>query len=474
MNWLLALVTSAAFVEIFVRLGVLEHARQVNRLARRSVLTIGYKRASDHWKEKAVGTYSVRMMAASLWLGFGMLLAVLPFLVAGFATQNGGDPFFAFVRGFAGIVACTAFAVGYAMVRSLLARAARDTGGGTEGNYDPSSKLLHRLALPSAVAEMSFDIECAVHGKDLPDATDSRHVFVTGLARAGTTVLMRSLHATGAYGSLTYRDMPFVLAPNLWQRLWQGSQKKHEEAIRAHGDGLRHGFDSPEALEEVFWRVQCGGDYIAADRLTPMEADGEVIEVYRKYVALILKATGQPRYLCKNNNHLLRLPSLARAFPQATILVPFRQPLAHAQSLLRQHRRFLEIHRQDPFARQYMQWLVHHEFGADHRPFCFGQEEPPGRDPLTLDYWLEIWTRAYRHVLEHHAGRVRFFSYERFTLETEAVWPPLCRKLGLPEQALPVEINRPGIGPETAQDDALFKDAASLHAELLEAGRWLV
>ena len=86
-------------------------------------------------------------------------------------------------------------------------------------DYGLLSRLLHRLALGvPAIAEASFDAEQALLGRQSIPAHGGRHVFVAGLARSGTTVLMRSLFETGEFCSLTYRDMPFVLAPGLWSR----------------------------------------------------------------------------------------------------------------------------------------------------------------------------------------------------------------------------------------------------------------
>ena len=74
--------------------------------------------------------------------------------------------------------------------------------------------------------ETSFDIERARFARRAREAMQGPPVFVCGLARAGTTVFMRLLHASGAFASPTYRDMPFPLAPNsgttlpasIWQR----------------------------------------------------------------------------------------------------------------------------------------------------------------------------------------------------------------------------------------------------------------
>ena len=60
------------------------------------------------------------------------------------------------------------------------------------------------------------------------------------------------------------------------------------------------------------------------------------MEKFIRYVGAVLVSDpeGRTRYLSKNNNNILRLPALARAFPQALILIPFRDPLTHAASLL--------------------------------------------------------------------------------------------------------------------------------------------
>lgn len=301
--------------------------------------------------------------------------------------------------------------------------------------YSFLDRLLHRLALSlTPVAEMSFDMDQPRAGPLMPGLCEARHVFVAGLARAGTTVLMRRLHASGAFRSLTYRDMPFVLAPNLWKSLSATSRRNLESAERAHGDGVRVDADSPESLEEVFWRVFDGRSYIAADHLCAHAPGAQLRETYQRYVGAILAsgAAGETRYLSKNNNNILRLGAIRRAFPNALILVPFRHPLAHAASLLRQHLHFSEVHAGDRFARDYMTWLVHHEFGGDHRPFRLGSDgdTPLPADTMSLDYWLELWLRTYRWLLETAPETVVFVGYEQLCADP-AVWRQLAALAGI-------------------------------------------
>jgi hypothetical protein len=300
-------------------------------------------------------------------------------------------------------------------------------------DYSALDKLMHRLALASpARAEMLHDIERGAFLKSAPP-DEERHVFVTGLARAGTTILMREIHCSAAFGSLTYADMPFVLAPNLWQRLSAKGRKPGPKAERAHGDGIEIGFDSPEALDEVYWRVFSGGDYIRSDRLVPHSPNDEQIEGYRDLIRLILRRTGRKRYLSKNNNHLLRLDSLARAFPNSVILIPIRDPHDHARSLLNQHLRFLDS---DAFTRSYMEWLGHHEFGATHRQFAW-DDAIPGGDPQRIDYWLAQWIAAHRWIdaLERAHANIQLVPYEALVRDP-GIWPAVARRIGIARASL--------------------------------------
>ena len=338
--------------------------------------------------------------------------------------------------------------------------------------YDGASRLFHKIALSGrATPELFFDIEKTMHGGDLADASEGAHVFVSGLARSGTTLLMRMLHDTSAFASLTYRDMPLVMAPNLWKKIGGAFQKTMTRRERAHGDGLEVDYDSPEALEEVFWRTFCGQDYIHADALRPMTADDEVIEEFRLYVALILKRYEKARYLSKNNNSILRLPSIVAALPQATVLVPFRDPLSQAVSLQRQHQRFTKTHSENAFSRHYMSWLAHHEFGGDQRRFVFDEaQDKDYGDPDNLSYWLDLWIDAYAYLSKQADGlgrNIMFFSYEQLTDAPEHVRAQLFERLDLKSDA-PLEVRDRPIDNHDHPALSRLDEARALYAEMTE------
>ena len=69
------------------------------------------------------------------------------------------------------------------------------------------------------------------------------------------------------------------------------------------------------------------------------------------------------RYLSNNNLNIARLAVLPGPLQEGMMLVPFRDPVQQAASMHRQHERFLQIHEEDDFVREYMEAIGHHEFG---------------------------------------------------------------------------------------------------------------
>ncbi len=330
--------------------------------------------------------------------------------------------------------------------------------------YNFSSKFLHRIALQSKMmAEISFDADNSFVNKKGIIFSDSP-VFISGLARSGTTMLMRYLYETGQFRSLTYLDMPFVLMPNLWKKL---SFKKPVEGLkeRAHRDGIMVSFESPEAFEEVFWRVFCGNQYIGKDRLELQKLDKGILKKFRTYIENVILSADkaeQTRYLSKNNNNILRLPYLYNSFPNTRLVIPFRNPLQHALSLLSQHIHFSKIQAEDKFTLDYMNWLGHFEFGLNQKPFHFNDDETframEITDKTELDFWLLSWKNYYAYALKNSSRESCFFSYEDFCFSPSSVLSRLFEELGLKafDRELPAfkpsEKEVPGYGQNLLQE----------------------
>jgi hypothetical protein len=127
-----------------------------------------------------------------------------------------------------------------------------------------------------------------------------------------------------------------------------------------------------------------------------VEATSRLKSCFRKIASVRQRPSAH--YLSKNNANIARLRLIPHAFPGAHLVVPVRRPAPHAASLLRQHRNFTAMHKNDDFARRYMRDIGHLEFGLLHKPIAFEGFEHSAYEPDCPDYWLAYWIAAFREV----------------------------------------------------------------------------
>jgi hypothetical protein len=357
---------------------------------------------------------------------------------------------------------------------------------GPELNYSFLDRLIHRVAFAVPPFQLiAADAENALFRTAFDGVDGGRPIFITSLPRAGTTLLLEALYRFPSLAPHLYRDMPFVMAPMLWSRLVGSFRKQAELRERAHGDGMQVGYDSPEAFEEVLWRAFWPEKY-AADRIELWQPDDGkeqakdfFIQHMKKIIAL--RRPERPhdsRYVSKNNANIARLDLIPRMFPDASIVVPFRSPVEHAISLLRQHTSFARMHAEQPFVRRYMADIGHYEFGELHRPIAFPRlaEFIGGRDPLGVDYWLAYWICAFDYVISRK-DRVILVPYEAACHDPSRALGAICMRAGIAEDgALAAAVSRFDEAPaprarDFVTDPALRDRATALHAALIEAAR---
>ena len=294
-----------------------------------------------------------------------------------------------------------------------------------ENRYSFSDRLLHRIAFSTSQLQVVLsDIEDTLYEKKFQDVKVDKPVFITAIPRAGTTLLLEMLVKGNEFVSHSYRDMPFVLMPLFWDMLSRAFRKEEQVRERAHGDGIKINVDSPEAFEEViwktFWKKQYREKYISTWSLEN-KSDGEFEQYFRNHLKKITllhssKKTESIRYLSKNNLNIARIPFLQKMFPDARVVVPFRDPVQHAASLLKQHLNFMKIHQEDSFAREYMAAIGHFDFGENLKPVDFDNWFSTGdpATPDTLTFWLQYWFAAHKYLQQKCNERVKLFNYDWF------------------------------------------------------------
>lgn len=313
-----------------------------------------------------------------------------------------------------------------------------------KNRYSRLDRFLHNLALGNkAVRALSFDINQTFLDLEADTHRNEPHVFVAGLARSGTSILLDVLFRSGNFSTLTYRHMPFVLAPNLWFKVNRSHRRTAGQVERAHGDGIKVDFDSPEAFEEVFWLTFCE-TYVRDQGIEVQAEDAISQDTLNKFVVFVQSVVSSSgsngasnRYLSKNNNNVIRLTSLRRAFPHAHIVIPFRNPSDHALSLCRQHDRFSQMQSDDTYVRDYMNWLGHHEFGLDQKPFLVaGIEETLEYNRATPNYWLSYWINIHRHLMVSAPPGSIFVNHDRLCACPEIYLDRLADRLSLRRESL--------------------------------------
>ena len=327
--------------------------------------------------------------------------------------------------------------------------------------YSELSQLFHRLVLDNYhIGRKLLAGQIKNIGAEASFKGDYSRVLITGLARSGTTALTKELAKRGPFASLDYSNMPVLLAPRLWAKVYK-PRKKNESSERAHGDCIKVGLASVEALEEYFFKVLKNDTYITEDGLLEHHLTQEENNLYRRYQNSI---AGEKIYLAKNNNTLLRLKSLLPLNSDLAVFMLIRHPLQHAYSLMVQHESFCAQQKTDPFVKEYMDWLGHHEFGEGERPFIFngkGDQTGVGKD---LNFWLERWVNYYRQIeVQENLFLIR---YEDFLQNPKGVLNLFQSKLSITLNYGEIKVFKKNDEPVETTNPELLAQANAIYSKL--------
>lgn len=116
MTHLLLLFVCILSVEVFIRLSFISHLNSILKVTKRVIHVIPKNKISDHWKEKVIPEYALRIMKYSLQILLILFLIMSLFFIADFFYNN----LLAFTLSFMGIIESSVFAFGYIYLRRLL------------------------------------------------------------------------------------------------------------------------------------------------------------------------------------------------------------------------------------------------------------------------------------------------------------------------------------------------------------------
>jgi len=102
-------------VEVFIRLNFLSHLDSILKVTKKVTYVIPQNNISDHWKEKVIPVYALRIMKYSLQILLILLFIMSLFFIADFFLNN----FLTFTLSLIGIIESMIFAFGYVFLRKL-------------------------------------------------------------------------------------------------------------------------------------------------------------------------------------------------------------------------------------------------------------------------------------------------------------------------------------------------------------------
>ena len=311
-----------------------------------------------------------------------------------------------------------------------------------------NSAALAALVLqhPAAWRVLS-DWESRLLANRLAATAIDRPVFITGLARAGTTILLRKLSELPDFAAHRYSDFPFLFTPYAWsllRRLFPASRQAPRE--RMHKDGIMVTAESPEAMEEVLWMAFFPHlhDPTVSNVLDNRVHRPDFESFFAEHIRKLILARAAQRYISKNNYNVTRLSYLARMFPDARFVLPVRAPHAHVASLMKQHRLFSQIQEADGAARQHLHLVGHFEFGLDRRPINPGDSdaiaavEDCWRRGEEARGWAKYWALIYRELADRLAADPELarsclvVRYEDLCDRPSATMTAVCEHIGVP------------------------------------------
>ncbi|WP_265516664.1 sulfotransferase family protein [Nitratireductor luteus] len=287
-------------------------------------------------------------------------------------------------------------------------------------------------------------------------------IYIAGLARSGSTILLELLARHPVTATHRYRDFPLVLTPWLWNWFVDRAGSRLQEASeRAHRDRIKVTPESPEAFEELIWMaffpqlhdpsmnaVLDGGDH-----------NPRFEAFYRDHMRKLLALRGGRRYLSKGNYNVTRVRYLKKLFSDARFIVPVRDPVWHIASLIKQHRLFASWEGEDRRVRDHMRRSGHFEFGLDRQPVNIGDGRAAAEiaqlwnDGKEVAGWAAHWAGVYGHVARdledpELASTTLLVRYEDLCSDPGATLGAVLDHCGLADDGL-TDIARETISPPT-------------------------
>ena len=277
------------------------------------------------------------------------------------------------------------------------------------------------------------DLESWFLKTEIQDTKVDAPVYISSLARSGTTIITEILSQHDNVCSHTYGDFPAIFTPywNNWLRHRQKflSGKKTE---RAHQDRIMINNDSADAFEEVIWMYfypKLHQSKIVNELI--VENDSSFVEYYIQHIKKHLLVKNKSKYIAKANYNINRIKEILKIFPDAKFIIPIRHPINHIASLMKQHEIYKKAAKNNSRIDNQLAASGHFEFGNLRQVINMGDAQYTKKvidlweQNLDIKGWAHYWQGLFNAVMKLKRqskqlnNAIKIIKYEDLCLHTK-------------------------------------------------------
>jgi len=209
------------------------------------------------------------------------------------------------------------------------------------------------------------NLETKTLNNEIDKLSIDRPIYVTGVARAGTTIILEMLNKHPDLATHQYKHLLIPYLPHWLNQIVKKTKIFTKSQERPHMDGMMITRDSPEVVEEIFWQKFFNNVHSekVSNIMSRKVSNPDFEKFYRTHIRKLIINQKCSRFLTKNNYNITRLEYLLRIFPSSKFLVIIRNPVDQIASLIKQTRLFMNMVRKKPLLTEWLRMIGHHEFG---------------------------------------------------------------------------------------------------------------
>lgn len=266
------------------------------------------------------------------------------------------------------------------------------------------AKMAHQF--PS-LANLMNKTESIVVRRQVANYEIDRPIYVTGMARAGTTITLEMLSQHPSVATHRYLHMVLPYTPHFIQLAANVLPLMKSPVERLHKDRLLVTRDSPEAVEEILWQRFFSSivDESQSNILDATTKHPEFERFYKEHLRKLLFNQNATRYAAKNNYNVSRMEYLQKLFPDVRFIIVVRNPFDHIASLAKQDMILRTLESADPRLLDWTKIIGHREFGSARICINLGSTETVEKiwklwnSPETYARgWAVYWNAVYSYV----------------------------------------------------------------------------